>query len=54
MPFLPPETLDFRDGHPADAELQNRILDIFQFERFDDGFNLLHMSLPYPLSLIQM
>jgi hypothetical protein len=31
--------LDFRDGHALDADLVQRLLDVIQLERFDDGFD---------------
>jgi hypothetical protein len=40
--FLPPEALHFRHRHPLDAQLRERFLHFFEFERLDDGFEFFH------------
>ena len=40
--LLPAKTLDLGDGHALQAEFVQGVLDVVQFERFDDGFNFLH------------
>jgi hypothetical protein len=38
------EPFDFRDGHPFDAELDQRLFDLLELERFDDGFQFFHLK----------
>ena len=40
MAALAAKAFDLVDGQPADAELGQRFLDFFQFERLDDAFDL--------------
>jgi hypothetical protein len=43
VPFLPAEPFDFRDGHSFDPELGQRLFDLLELERFDDGFQFFHL-----------
>jgi hypothetical protein len=43
-PFLPTEPLNLRDLHPLDAELGQRVFDLLELERFDDGFQFSHVK----------
>src|SRR5881396_2903091 len=38
------EAFDFGDGHPFDAKLGQRFFDLFELERFDDGFQFFHVE----------
>jgi hypothetical protein len=42
MSFLAAESFDFTDGHTLDANVSKGILDLFQLERLDDGFDFFH------------
>src|SRR5205823_12252187 len=44
VPFLPAEAFNFGDGHPFDAKLGQRFFDLFELERFNDGFQLFHVG----------
>src|SRR5207342_2917930 len=44
VPFLPAKTFDLSDGHPFDAELCERFLNLFELERLNDGFQFFHVS----------
>ena len=39
---LPPEALNFSDGHSVHSNTVQGFLDVFKFERFDDGFDFFH------------
>src|SRR4030095_10018311 len=41
--FLPTEPFDFRDGHSLDSKLSQRLFDLLELERFDDGFQFFHV-----------
>ena len=43
-PFWRPKPLTSRDGHAFDADFAERVLDFFEFERFDDGFDFFHVA----------
>src|SRR5439155_23456794 len=40
--LLTPEALHFADGHALDTDAGQRLFDVFELERFDDGLNLFH------------
>jgi len=42
MAFLPAVAAHFGDRHAVYADALQRFLDLFQFERLDNGFDLLH------------
>ena len=42
VPFLTSEAFDFSDGHAFDADFRQGFLNVFEFERFDDGFDFFH------------
>jgi hypothetical protein len=42
MAFLASKALDFRDGQPLHANASQSLLDLFQFEGFDDRFDFFH------------
>jgi hypothetical protein len=46
MPLLPPKAADLADGHAADTFFGEGVLDVFQLEMANDGFNLLHGAAP--------
>ena len=43
-PFLASEAFDFADGHAFDADLAQGVLNLFEFERFDNRFNFFHLG----------
>src|SRR2546422_478571 len=43
--LLPSEAAHLRHGHPDDAQLRQRLLDVVELERLDDRFDLLHRDL---------
>ena len=43
--FLAAETFDFGDGHAVDGELGEGVFYVFEFEGFDDGFDLFHWGI---------
>src|SRR5262249_8066403 len=45
MALLAAKAFDFSDGHAFDTNVSEGILDLFEFEGFDDGFNFLHAML---------
>ena len=60
MPLLSAESFYFRNGHSLDPELMEPILHFLEFERLDNGFDLLHVgemvnavTLPWPDSILQ-
>jgi hypothetical protein len=46
MTLLAAEALGFDDGHALEADFLERLFDVVQFERLDDGFDFLHRSTP--------
>jgi hypothetical protein len=42
MPLLASEAFDFGDGHAFNADFRQGFLHVFEFERFDDGFDFFH------------
>src|SRR5439155_11245715 len=42
VPLLPPKTLDLAYCHPLNAHFGQCLFDLFQFERLDNGLDLLH------------
>jgi hypothetical protein len=44
VPFLAAKTFHLRDGHPFNAELCKRFLNLFELERFNDGFQFFHVA----------
>src|SRR5512139_2583934 len=51
MAFLTPKPFDFRYGHPLNTDFQQGIFNLFQFKRFDDGFNQFHVDASLPNQL---
>jgi hypothetical protein len=47
MAFLTAESFDLADGHAFDADFAQGILDLFEFEWFDDRFNFFHCFLVF-------
>jgi hypothetical protein len=45
MPFLPTVPLDFGDGHSLNSKLVQRLFDIIELERLDDGLYFFHRIL---------
>jgi hypothetical protein len=43
--FLPAEPLYFRDGHPFDAKLGERLFDLLELKRLDDRFQFFHVDI---------
>ena len=42
--FLASKSLHFRDGHTLDSNLGERLFDVFEFKRLNNGFYFLHVS----------
>ena len=42
--LLAAEAFDFGDGHALDSDFREGVFDLFEFERFDDGFDFLHVG----------
>jgi hypothetical protein len=42
--LLAAKALHFADGHAFDADFGEGILDLFEFERFDDCFDFFHFG----------
>jgi len=38
------ENYDCRDSHSFDPKLGQRLFDLFELERFDDGFQFFHVK----------
>src|ERR1700730_7043973 len=51
MPLLPAEAADLRNRHADNAYPGQRLLDVIELERLDDGLDLLHGFLPGRLVL---
>src|SRR3954452_22927008 len=49
MAFLTAVATNLSDGHPIDADRLERFLHLFQLERLDNRFNLLHLHSPSSL-----
>jgi hypothetical protein len=43
-PFWRPNPFDLAHGHAFDADFAEGVLHFFEFERFDDRFNFLHIN----------
>ena len=51
MTFLAAKALDFSHGQTGDAHSSECLADFVEFERFDDGSDLLHEILLWIVSL---
>jgi hypothetical protein len=50
-PLLPAEAANLGNRHADNADAGQRLLDVVELERLDDGFDLLHGILPGRLGL---